>query len=297
MHVLITGGTGLIGSALCQSLAFKGAELTVLTRDIQKAKHLLPIDGIHFIEHVTEIKADATFDAVVNLAGAPIAKPWSDRYKQTLLQSRVALTQSLVAALGRLATPPKVMVSGSAIGYYGPQGDNELSETSPAVQSFSHELCQAWEAAANEANKLGIRVVNLRTGVVLSKKDGALAKMRLPFSLGLGGPVGDGEQWMSWVHHDDIVNIILFCMQKEDLQGPVNATAPNPVTSKTFAQTYGKVLRRPAILPMPAWFLKLAMGQMAQELLITGQKVVPIKLEQAGFLFTYPELEGALKNT
>ena len=297
MHVLITGGTGLIGSALCQSLAFKGAQLTVLTRDIQKAKHLLSIDGVHFIEQVAEIKPDATFDAVVNLAGAPIAKFWTENYKQTLLQSRVVLTQSLVAALATLTTKPKVLVSGSAIGFYGPQGDNELIETSSGVASFSHELCQAWEASASDATKLGIRVVNLRTGVVLSKKDGALAKMRLPFSLGLGGPIGSGEQWMSWVHHDDIVNIILFCIQEEDMQGPVNATAPNPVTNKTFAQIYGKVLHRPAILPMPAWFLKMVMGQMAEELLITGQRVVPSKLNDAGFVFTYPELEGALKNT
>ncbi len=296
MHVLITGGTGLIGSALCKSLAFKEIKLTVLTRDIQKAKIRLPIAGVHFIEQLAQIKADDQIDAVVNLAGATIAKPWSESYKQTIVQSRVALTQSLVKFLGTLTTPPKVLVSGSAVGYYGPQGDDKLSESSSVVPSFSHTLCEEWEAAANEATAFGIRVVNLRTGVVLSKKEGALAKMRLPFSLGLGGPVGSGEQWMSWVHHDDIVNIILFCML-QDIKGPVNATAPNPVTNKIFSQTYGKVLHRPAILPMPAWFLRLVMGQMAEELLLTGQRVVPTKLEQAGFIFTYPELEGALKNT
>jgi uncharacterized protein (TIGR01777 family) len=201
-----------------------------------------------------------------------------------------------VKTLNALATPPKVLVSGSAVGYYGPHGDEELSETSSATPSFSHTLCEEWERAANEATKLGIRVVNLRTGVVLSKKEGALAKMRLPFSLGLGGPVGSGQQWMSWVHHDDIVSIIQFCML-QDIHGPVNATAPNPVTNKTFAQTYGRVLHRPAILPMPAWFLRLVMGQMAEELLLTGQRVIPDKLNNAGFTFTFPELEGALKNT
>lgn len=296
MHVLITGGTGLIGSALCKSLALKGTKLTVLTRDIQKAKLQLPIAGVHFIEQLAQIKADEQIDAVVNLAGATIAKSWSDNYKQTLIQSRVSLTQSLVKTLNALATPPKVLVSGSAVGYYGPHGDEALSETSSATPSFSHTLCEEWERAANEATKLGIRVVNLRTGVVLSKKEGALAKMRLPFSLGLGGPVGSGQQWMSWVHHDDIVSIIQFCML-QDIHGPVNATAPNPVTNKTFAQTYGRVLHRPAILPMPAWFLRLVMGQMAEELLLTGQRVIPDKLNNAGFTFTFPELEDALKNT
>jgi len=296
MHVLITGGTGLIGAALCQSLALKDAKLTVLTRDIQKAKHLLPINGVHFIEQLAQIKPDDQFDVVVNLAGAPIAKSWTQDYQLTIQHSRIALTQSLVKALGTLTTPPKVFVSGSAIGFYGPQGNDELSESGAFNPSFSHTLCQAWEEAANEATRLGIRVVNLRTGVVLSKKGGALAKMRLLFSLGLGGPVGSGEQWMSWVHHDDIVNIIQFCIQ-EEIQGPVNATAPNPVTNKTFAQTYGKVLHRPAILPMPAWFLRLVMGQMAEELLLTGQRVVPSKLIDAGFLFAYPELQGALTKT
>jgi len=296
MHVLMTGGTGLIGAALCQRLAASGAKLTILTRDIQKAKHLAPIDGIHFIEQLSEIKPDTLFDAVVNLAGAPIAKPWTKRYKQEIKQSRIALTKSLVGMLKTLTTKPKVMVSGSAIGLYGPHDDDEeLIETSPSVESFSHDVCQEWEQAANKAEDFGVRVVNLRTGVVLSKKGGALAKMRLPFKLGLGGPIGNGQQWMSWVHHDDIVSIILFCIEN-NIDGPVNATAPNPVTNKTFADTYAKVLHRPAFLTTPAWFLKLVMGQMAQELLITGQRVVPEKLEQAGFKFAHPELEEALRS-
>lgn len=294
MHVLMTGGTGLIGAALCQRLAASGAKLTVLTRDIQKAKHLVPIDGIHFIEQLSEIKPDAVFDAVVNLAGAPIAKPWTKRYKNEIKKSRIALTKSLVSLLKTLNTKPSVLVSGSAIGLYGPQEDDaELIETSPSVESFSHDVCQEWEQAANRAEEFGMRVVNLRTGVVLSKKGGALAKMRLPFKLGLGGPISNGQQWMSWVHLDDIVSIILFCIEN-NIDGPVNATAPNPVTNKTFADTYAKVLHRPAFLPMPAWFLKLVMGEMAQELLICGQRVVPEKLEQAGFKFAHPELEEAL---
>lgn len=296
MHVLMTGGTGLIGAALCQRLAASGAKLTVLTRDIQKAKHLVPIDGIHFIEQLSEIKPDMVFDAVVNLAGAPIAKPWTKAYKKEIKNSRIELTKHLVGTLKSMNTKPNVLVSGSAIGLYGPHDDDEkLIESSPSVESFSHDVCQEWEQAANKAEDFGIRVVNLRTGVVLSKKGGALAKMRLPFKLGLGGPIGNGQQWMSWVHLDDIVSIILFCIEN-NIDGPVNATAPNPVTNKTFADTYAKVLHCPAFLTTPAWFLKLVMGQMAQELLITGQRVVPEKLEQAGFKFMHPELEEALKS-
>ncbi len=295
MHIFITGGTGLIGSALCKSLVEKGNELTILTRNIQKAKHLLPFDGVHFIEQLAEIKPDSLFDAVINLAGAPIAKPWTANYRQIILQSRVKLTESLVSVLQTLNKPPAVLVSGSAIGYYGPQDDHPLNESSPFANSFSHDLCQAWENAANEAVKTGIRVVNLRTGIVLAKKGGALAKMRLPFSLGLGGPIGNGQQWMSWVHLEDMINIVQYCLQ-ENIQGPVNATAPNPVTNQTFAHIYAKVLHRPAILPMPAWFLRLIMGQMAEELLITGQNVVPAKLTQAGFPFAFTTLEDALND-
>jgi uncharacterized protein (TIGR01777 family) len=256
----------------------------------------LPIDGLHFIEHLTEIKPDNDFDAVVNLAGAPIAKRWTPKYKQIIQKSRVELTKNVVKTIGSLSTPPKVMVSGSAIGFYGPQGDSELSESAEGMESFSNELCQAWENAANEASHFGVRVVNLRTGIVLAKKGGALAKMRLPFLLGLGGPIGNGQQWMSWVHLDDIVNIIQFCLQ-ENIHGPVNAVSPNPVTNKSFAQSYAKALHRPAILPMPAWFLRLTMGQMADELLITGQRVIPTKLLNSGFDFAFSDLEKALNET
>lgn len=295
MHILLTGGTGLIGSALCKSLVKKGNTLTVLTRNIQQAKHLLPFDGVHFIEQLTEIKPDSYFDAVVNLAGAPIAKRWTAHYKEIIQQSRILLTQTLVSTLTALKVPPAVLVSGSAIGFYGPQGDNPLSESEPFVECFSHELCQMWENAANDAAKAGIRVVNLRTGIVLAKKGGALAKMRLPFLLGLGGPIGNGEQWMSWIHLEDMINIIQYCIH-ENIQGPVNATAPNPVTNKQFAQTYAQTLHRPAIVTMPASFLRLGLGQMAEELLITGQRVLPAKLTQSGFTFSYPALEGALNS-
>lgn len=295
MQILMTGGTGLIGTALAQHLTQQGHELIILTRNTAKASQLLPLNPIQFIEQLSSITPTTPIEAVINLAGAPIAKPWSARYREVLRQSRIDLTNQLVTFLRTLNTPPTVLVSGSAVGFYGPQANNDLLESSAGVPSFSHELCRDWEGAANIASQQGTRVVNLRTGIVLSKQGGALAKMRFPFSLGLGGPVGTGDQWMSWIHLQDIVRIIEFCMLQPNLSGPVNATAPNPVTNKVFAKTYGKVLQRPAILPMPAWFLRTLMGQMAEELLLTGQKVIPHKLQQAGFQFRFPELIGALR--
>ncbi|MCS5710854.1 TIGR01777 family oxidoreductase [Candidatus Berkiella aquae] len=296
-QILITGGTGLIGQALCEALIQKGYHITVLTRDVHQRQRLfISQESITLIDSLQKIKSETIFDAVVNLAGAPIAKRWTTAYKRTIVQSRINLTQTLIDTLARLKQLPQTLVSGSAIGFYGPQQDQELIETSSFTPSFSHELCQAWEDEANRAKQLGIRVVNLRTGIVLSKRGGALARMRLPFQLGLGGPIGNGQQWMSWIHHEDIVRIIQFCIEKE-IEGPVNATAPFPVTNKVFASTYAKVLHRCACLPMPGWLLRLLMGQMAEELLLTGQRVIPDKLQQTGFSFEYPILEKALKNT
>lgn len=296
-QILITGGTGLIGQALCDALIQKGVHVTVLTRNINKARQrFISQENITLIDSLQQIKSEDSFDAVVNLAGAPIAQRWTSSYQRILFQSRINLTQALIESLATLKKSPQVLVSGSAIGFYGPQQDQELIETSAFMPSFSHELCQAWEDEANKAKQLGIRVVNLRTGIVLSKAGGALAKMRLPFRLCLGGPIGNGLQWMSWVHHEDIVRIIQFCLE-QSIEGAVNATAPFPVTNREFASTYAKVLHRPACLPMPAWFLRLLMGQMAEELLLTGQRVLPDKLQHAGFRFKYATLEKALKNT
>lgn len=295
MQILVTGGTGLIGTALAQYLVQQGNELIILTRNATKAQQILPLNNIQFVEQLSSIQTTTPIEAVINLAGAPIAKPWSAGYRQVLRASRIDFTQQLVAFLATLSTQPKVLVSGSAIGFYGPQQNIDLLESSAFVSSFSHELCRDWEMAADHASQQGIRVVNLRTGMVLSKKGGALAKMRGPFLLGLGGPVGTGKQWMSWIHLQDIVRVIEFCLL-ESLSGPVNATAPEPVTNKLFATTYGKVLHRPAVLPMPAWLLRAVMGQMAEELLLTGQKVLPDKLRQAGFEFTFRTLEEALRD-
>lgn len=294
MKILITGGTGFIGQQLCSSLIAKNHDLCVLTRNVKKAKRRLPFDGIRFIQHCSDIQSDEIFDVVINLAGAPIAKRWSTSYQQKLISSRVALTEQLVHTLKSLKQKPKVLISGSAIGFYGDQADNEVTELSIPKSSFSHDLCASWEASALKAKDLGIRVCTLRTGIVLGKGGGALMQMRFPFLLGLGGPIGNGKQWMSWIHMADLIRLIHFCIENSQIDGPVNATSPHPARNKDFAKCYAKVLHRIALIPMPAIVLRLLLGQMAQELLITGQKVLPTKLTGLGFSFVYPDLELAL---
>jgi len=292
MKILITGGTGFIGRTLCPSLVSKGHELCVLTRSVIRARRLLPREKLRFITDFSQIKPEESFDAVINLAGAPIAKRWTSTYKKKLLDSRVKLTERLIARLATCPHPPAVFISGSAIGYYGPQGDEILAESAAIQPGFSHDLCLAWEQAALKAN--ATRICLLRTGIVLGKQGGALQRMRLPFLFGMGGPIGEGTQWMSWIHISDMVRVIHFCLEQPALQGPINATSPQPATNKDFAKTYGKVLHRPAILPMPAFIVRLLFGEMGEELLLTGQRVVPTRLIEHGFSFVYPELELAL---
>lgn len=294
MRILITGGTGFIGKMLCSSFKAKGDELCVLSRNTRKAKLLIPLKDIRFIENLDEIKAEEKFDVVINLAGAPISKRWTAAYKNIIVNSRVGLTNKLIETITRLHYKPALLINGSAIGYYGSQGDNTLSEDGGFAPSFSHELCDAWEQAALKATSLGVRVCLLRTGIVLGSHGGALAQMRLPYLMGLGGPIGSGKQWMSWIHIVDMVRLVHFCITNPDINGPMNATAPFPVTNQEFAQLFAKTLHRPAFFKMPAWVMRTLFGQMAQELLITGQRVVPTKLSQYGFKFIYPNLELAL---
>lgn len=296
MHVLITGGTGFIGKALCYQLKTGGHSLCVLTRNVQHARQCLPMEGVQFIQNLSEIKSNDHFDAVINLAGAPIFRRWTKRAQQIIQSSRVELTEQLVAKLKQLAVTPTVLISGSAIGFYGNQGDNELSETSVPYNGFSHDVCQAWEVAALQAKDSGIRVCTIRTGITLGPNGGALARMRIPFLLGMGGPIGRGTQWMSWIHLDDLIRIILYCIENQQIQGPVNATSPLPVRNKTFAQIYAKSLHRPALFTLPGTLLELIYGQMAKELLLNGQRVIPKKLNQSGFTFLYPDLSQALSH-
>lgn len=293
MRILITGATGFIGRMLCSSFKAKGDELCILTRKTRLAKQRLPLKGLRFIQSLEEIQNDEYFDVVINLAGAPISKRWTNSYKKTILQSRLGLTKALIGLFSRLVHKPSVFISGSAIGYYGPQEGQPLNEESGFTSSFSHDLCAAWESEALKA-PAGIRVCLLRTGIVLGANGGALAQMRLPFLLGLGGPFGDGKQWMSWIHMVDMVRLVHFCIENQAISGPINATAPLPVINRDFVKTYAKVLRRPCFLTTPAWVLELVYGQMALELLLTGQKVLPEKLTTAGFSFIYPSLEIAL---
>lgn len=294
MKILITGGTGFIGRTLCPSLIAKGHELCLLTRSVVRSRQVLPKEGLRFITDFSQIKPEESFDAVINLAGAPIAKRWTTSYKKKLIESRVKLTERLIARLVACPQQPTVFISGSAIGYYGPgEGDEKLSESATAQAGFSHDLCLAWEQAALKTKFE--RICLIRTGIVLGKQGGALQQMRLPFLCGMGGPIGKGTQWMSWIHISDMVRIIHFCLENSPLSGPINATSPHPVMNKVFAKTYAKVLHRPAIIPMPAFMIRLLFGEMGEELLLAGQPVVPSKLIEQGFSFVYPELELALR--
>lgn len=288
MNILLTGGTGFIGKALSQRLTNQGATLWILTRQI-----LSSTSNVHFIQNLSQIKKEQVFDAVINLAGEPIAQRWTLHRRSLIRKSRVELTESLVKCLNHLENPPKTLISGSAIGFYGPQNDTPLTETATYQKSFSHQLCEDWEEAAKKISP-NTRLCLLRTGVVLGQ-GGMLAKIRLTYKLGLGGPIGSGDQWISWIHLDDIVRAIEFILTDVTINGPINATAPNPVTNEEFSQTYANVLHRPSMMRTPGILLDMIMGEMAQELLLTGQKVIPQKLMEHHFTFLYPTLLEALK--
>ncbi|MDO6513494.1 TIGR01777 family oxidoreductase [Neptuniibacter sp. 2_MG-2023] len=291
MKILITGGTGFIGQHFIRRRLAVNDEIYCLTRDQERAQHLFK-GTVEVISALSELEG-ISLDAVINLAGEPILdKRWSTERKELLYSSRVELTNDLVKWLAQLSVKPKVLISGSAIGYYGSQLDEELGEASPCRSGFTHHLCLAWENAALQAERLGIRVCLLRTGIVLGE-GGALAKMEMPFKLGLGGAIGDGKQWMSWIHIDDQIEIIEMLLTHEQFSGAFNLTAPETVTNKEFSSTLGHVLHRPTVLPMPVCILKLILGEGA-ELLAEGQRVVPKNLLDSGYKFNYPKLEQAL---
>jgi len=293
MNLLITGGTGFIGSALCTRLLDEKHSIVVLSRHPEKVN--LPIKSVSSLGHLTD---NDIFDVVINLAGEPIAdKRWSDQQKNRIYSSRIVTTETLMTYLKKSKNKPKVLISGSAIGYYGIDGmDDIVDENSGYDESFSSELCQKWETAALKAEPLGIRTCLLRTGIVLGKNGGALSKMLLPFKLGLGGKIGHGNQWMPWIHLDDLVGIIMYCINDNNLKGPVNGTSPNPVINQVFTKSLGMVLKRPTIFPMPKVVIKLLMGQMGKELLLVGKRILPQKILNAGYDFKYKTLDEALKD-
>lgn len=292
MKVLLTGATGLIGRRLCRQLLEAGHELVVWSRRPAQVPALCG-EAVRGVESLDQLDQES-FDAVINLAGAPVAdRPWTQARKALLWESRVSLTEELVRWLGTRPRRPDVLVSASAIGWYGDGGDQLLTEASPAQVEYTHTLCDAWEQAAKRAGSYGIRVCVLRIGLVVAPDGGFLQRMRLPFSLGLGGRLGSGEQYMSWIHHQDIEAMLQWLMTSPDCRGAYNGTAPNPVRNREFTRTLGKVLGRPAILPVPGVALKLVLGEMSR-LLLTGQRVIPERAQEAGFCFRFRHLETAL---
>jgi len=296
MHILLTGGTGLIGQHLCQRWQADGHRLTVWSRRPEQVAKICGT-GVRGVARLDDIAADDPVDAVINLAGAPIAdRPWTAARRTLLWASRVALTEQLLAWLERREQRPSVLISGSAVGWYGDGGERELTESSaPVKEDFASQLCIAWEETALRAQALGIRVVLVRTGLVLAADGGFLSRLRLPFKLGLGGPLGDGRQWMPWVHIDDQIALIDFLMQQKEASGPYNACAPEPVRNREFAKRLGRTLHRPAWMPMPALLLKAGLGEMST-LLLGGQRARPVRLLAAGFTFRFNDLQSALDN-
>ena len=293
MHILLTGGTGLIGRQLCRHWSGQGHQLTVWSRRPEKVAKICGAQ-VRAIARLEDF-GNEPLDAVVNLAGAPIAdRPWTHRRKALLWSSRITLTETLLAWLETREQKPALLISGSAVGWYGDGGERELTEDSPPViDDFASQLCIAWEETAQRAEGQSIRVVLVRTGLVLSAEGGFLSRLLLPFKLGLGGPLGNGRQWMPWVHIDDQIALIDFLLHRDQASGPYNACAPKPVRNREFAKTLGSVLRRPAFMPMPALALKVGLGEMSL-LLLGGQKAMPERLLEAGFTFQFTDLRAAL---
>jgi uncharacterized protein (TIGR01777 family) len=294
MHILITGGTGLIGRSLCQHWLEQGHHLTVWSRRPQQVSTCCG-KSVRAIAQLTELD-EQRLDAVINLAGAGIAdRPWSKARRAILWSSRIGLSEQLLDWLQTRQQRPALLLSGSATGWYGDAGERPLDENAAPGADFAARLCQAWEDSAQRAELLGIRVILLRTGLVLSREGGMLKRMLLPYRLGLGGPMGDGRQWMPWIHWQDQIRLIDFLLHDQQARGAYNACAPQPVRNKQFARALGHALGRPAILPLPAFILRSGLGEMAT-LLLTGQHAQPHRLLQAGFKFRFSQLDAALQD-
>ena len=292
MKILITGGSGLIGSSLISML--RPCDVSVYTRNVAMAEQILG-HKVQFLSSLTHLSNLDDYDVVINLAGEPIVnKKWTDKQKHKIEHSRWSITEDIVTLINAGENPPKLLISGSAIGFYGRQEDNIIDEKfSSAHDEFSHRLCERWEFLAKEAESDKTRVCILRTGVVITKRGGALQKMLLPFKLGLGGPIGDGSQYMSWIHLEDMLQGIAHLIANESCQGVYNFTAPNPVTNAEFSRELAASLSRPCVFKVPEFMLRLMMGEMA-DLVIYGQRVIPSRLEESGYKFIYPTISQAL---
>jgi uncharacterized protein (TIGR01777 family) len=297
MKIFITGGTGFVGTFLSRQLASDGHEITILTR--KKEPLASPDSRIQFItgdpkQEGPWMEKVAQHDWIINLAGASISAKWTEENKRMLYDSRVLTTRNLVVALSD-GDRHQIFCSTSAPGYYGPRGEEELTEASPPGQDFLAKLAQDWEAEALKAQDLGIRTVITRFGIVLGKEGGMLAELAPIFKRFLGGPVGDGQQWLSWIHQKDLLRAFMFLSEQPDLMGPVNFTSPNPVRNRDLAKALGRALSRPAFMATPAFMMRLILGEFA-EVILTGQKILPEKLLASGFQFFYPTIGQALNN-
>ncbi|MBI4000026.1 MAG: TIGR01777 family protein [Candidatus Omnitrophica bacterium] len=297
MKIVVTGATGFIGRSLTEALTKRGNEIIILSRrtisasDNSKIRYVRwnPEDSSSIVSEIDGI------DAVINLAGEPIVgKRWSQKQKGKILSSRVNATQIIANSIRKAVNKPKVLINASAVGFYGSRQNELLAEDARSGDGFLAETCKAWEAHAIRVKDFDVRVVWLRTGIVLDKSGGALKMMLPPFKMFLGGWLGNGNQWMSWIAREDLIRLILFCLDHPAAKGPINAVAPQPVTNKAFSFVLAQVLKRPCLMPVPAFALKILLGEMS-EMLLTGQRVIPQKAGELGFSFHYPEIRHALE--
>ena len=294
MRILISGSHGLVGKALIKALETGGHEIYQLVRYAPHSENEIEWSPDRYSIAISRIEG---FDAVYHLAGESIASGrWNDEKKKKIRESRTKGTKLLSDALANLAQPPKTLICASAIGYYGDRGEELLTETSPPGKGFLADVCVEWEKATDHAKEKGVRVVNTRFGIILDKEGGALAKMLPPFRMGIGGRIGDGKQWMSWIALDDVIGALQFTLTNNALTGPVNFVAANAVTNAEFTRTLGKVLSRPTFFPIPEFGVRFAFGEMADALLLSSQRVKPARLSDSGYQFTHSNLEGALRS-
>jgi uncharacterized protein (TIGR01777 family) len=299
LKTLVTGGTGFVGTKLTGKLTAKGFKVTVLTRSIGEGQSMA--EGISFLEGDPRVKGGwqervADYDIIINLAGASIFSRWTAKRKRLIRDSRILTTRNLVDAISRRKGKKTILLSTSAVGYYGFHGDEALDEGSPAGDDFLATLSQDWESSALEAEKYGVRVVCCRFGIVLGSSGGTLAAMVPLFKKGLGSPLGGGNQWVSWIHEEDLANIHLFLIERDEISGPVNCTAPNPVTNRELTKVLGEILGKPTFLPaVPGFILKLKMGEFGS-VLLNGQKVLPKRLLEQGYKFHFENLREALED-
>ena len=299
MKVLVTGASGSIGAALCDALLVRGDQVVGLSRDPERAASTNPRVDWHAWEPTLERPPAAAFegvDAVVNLIGEPINQRWTEAAKQRIMETRRTATHNLAQAIATLDRKPKVLVSQSAVGFYGDRGEAIVDESTGPGQSFDSVVVQEWEKAAHEVEASGVRLAILRTGQVLDAEAGLLAELLTPFKLGAGGPIAGGSQYLSWIHRDDEIGLILWAIENEAVSGVLNATAPNPATNRDFAKALGHALGRPAVVPVPGFVLDLKFGREFGQVLRGGQRVVPRRALDLGFEFRHPELDEALAN-